>query len=70
MCCLTNLRQPLVELSCLCVAPAPFLFQGWQSVDRMFWLWMFIIAVLAPTALSLMTRAYQLAQTRYAEMFE
>ena len=53
-----------------CVAPAPFLFQGWQSVDRMFWLWMFIIAVLAPTALSLMTRAYQLAQTRYAEMFE
>jgi hypothetical protein len=52
------------------VEQAPFLFQGWQSVDRMFWLWMFIIAVLAPTALSLMTRAYQLAQTRYAEMFE
>ena len=49
---------------------APFLFQDWQSADRMFWLWMFIIAVLASTALSLMTRAYQLAQTRYAEMFE
>jgi hypothetical protein len=52
------------------VEQAPFLFQGWQSVDRMFWLWMFIIAVLASTALSLMTRAYQLVQTRYAEMFE
>ena len=52
------------------VEQAPFLFQDWQSADRMFWLWMFIIAVLASTALSLMTRAYQLAQTRYAEMFE
>ena len=36
----------------------------------MFWLWMFIIAVLASTALSLMTRAYQLAQTSYAAIFE
>ena len=45
-------------------------FSGLAKCDRMFWLWMFIIAVLASTALSLMTRAYQLAQTRYAEMFE
>jgi drug/metabolite transporter (DMT)-like permease len=52
------------------VAQAPFLFQGWQSVDGSFWLWMFIIAALASTALSLMTRAYQLAQTSYAAIFE
>ena len=52
------------------VEQAPFLFQGWQSVDSSFWLWMFIIAALASTALSLMTRAYQLAQTSYAAIFE
>ena len=52
------------------VEQAPFLFQGWQSVDGSFWLWMFIIAALASTALSLMTRAYQLAQTSYAAIFE
>jgi len=34
------------------VEQAPFLFQGWQSVDGSFWLWMFIIAALASTALS------------------
>ena len=52
------------------VEQAPFLFKGWQSVDGSFWLWMLIIAVLATTALSLMTRAYQLAQTSYAAIFE
>jgi drug/metabolite transporter (DMT)-like permease len=52
------------------VEQAPFLFQGWQRVDGSFWLWMFIIAALASTALSLMTRAYQLAQTSYAAIFE
>jgi drug/metabolite transporter (DMT)-like permease len=52
------------------VEQAPFLFQGWQSVDGSFWLWMFLIAALASTALSLMTRAYQLAQTSYAAIFE
>jgi drug/metabolite transporter (DMT)-like permease len=52
------------------VEQAPFLFQGWQRVDGSFWLWMFIIAALASTALSLMTHAYQLAQTSYAAIFE
>ena len=52
------------------VEQAPFLFKGWQSVDGSFWLWMFIIAALATTALSLMTRAYQLTQTSYAAIFE
>ena len=52
------------------IKQAPFLFKGWQSVDGSFWLWMFIIAALATTALSLMTRAYQLTQTSYAAIFE
>jgi drug/metabolite transporter (DMT)-like permease len=52
------------------VEQAPFLFKGWQSVDGLFWLWMLIIAVLASSALSLMTRAYQLTQTSYAAVFE
>ena len=52
------------------IEQAPFLFKGWQSVDSSFWLWMFIIAALATTALSLMTRAYQLTQTSYAAIFE
>jgi len=52
------------------VEQAPFLFKGWQSVGGLFWLWMLIIAVLATSALSLMTRAYQLTQTSYAAVFE
>jgi drug/metabolite transporter (DMT)-like permease len=36
----------------------------------MYWLWMFIIAALAYTALSLMTRAYQSVETSYAAIFE
>ena len=52
------------------VEQAPFLFKGWQSVGGFFWLWMLIIAVLASSALSLMTRAYQLTQTSYAAVFE
>jgi drug/metabolite transporter (DMT)-like permease len=52
------------------VAQAPFIFKGWQSVNGLFWLWMLIIAALATSALSLMTRAYQLTQTSYAAVFE
>ena len=49
---------------------APFLFKGWQSVDGLFWLYMVVIAAGASLALSLMTRAYQLARTSYAAIFE
>ena len=45
---------------------APFLFTGWQSVGTDFWLWMMVIAIGASLALSLMTRAYQIAKTSYA----
>ena len=47
-----------------------FLFQGWQSVDILFWLWMVVIAAGASAALSLITRAYQLAKTSYAAIYE
>jgi len=49
---------------------APFLFSGWQGVDMRFWVWMFIIAIGASLALSLMTRAYQIAKTSYAAIYE
>ena len=49
---------------------APFLFAGWQSVGTDFWLWMTIIAIGALLALSLMTRAYQIAKTSYAAIYE
>jgi len=49
---------------------APFLFSGWQSVDTDFWLWMMVIAIGASLALSLMTRAYQIAKTSYAAIYE
>ena len=52
------------------IATAPFLFSGWQKVDTQYWLYLFIIALGATVALSLMTRAYQLAQTSYAAIFE
>ena len=52
------------------IEQAPFLFQAWQSVDAMFWLWMVVIAAGASAALSLMTRAYQLTQTSYAAIYE
>lgn len=52
------------------VATAPFLFSAWQDVDTQYWIYLFIIALGATTALSLMTRAYQLAQTSYAAIFE
>ena len=49
---------------------APFLFTGWQSVGTNFWLWMMVIAIGASLALSLMTRAYQIAKTSYAAIYE
>ena len=48
----------------------PFLFTGWQSVSTSFWFWIFVIAVGASMALSLMTRAYQVAKTSYAAIYE
>ena len=54
----------------LLIATAPFLFSGWETVDAQYWLYLFIIALGATVALSLMTRAYQLAQTSYAAIFE
>lgn len=49
---------------------APFLFMSWQSIGLEFWLWMVLIAAGASTALSLMTRAYQLTKTSYAAIYE
>ena len=49
---------------------APFLFSGWRAIDASFWMWIFIIAIGASTALSLMTRAYQIAKTSYAAIYE
>ena len=49
---------------------APFLFTGWKGVDTTFWLWMLAIAIGASLALSLMTRAYQIAKTSYAAIYE
>lgn len=49
---------------------APFLFTGWQSVGTNFWLWMMVIAIGASLALSLMTRAYQIAKTSNAAIYE
>ena len=52
------------------IAQAPFLFRGWQVVDVWFWVWMAVIAMGACMALSMMTRAYQIAQTSYAAIYE
>ena len=52
------------------IAQAPFLFRGWQMVDVWFWIWMAVIAIGACVALSMMTRAYQIAQTSYAAIYE
>ena len=52
------------------ITQAPFLFRGWQSVDVWFWIWMGVIAAGACLALSMMTRAYQIAQTSYAAIYE
>ena len=49
---------------------AAFLFTRWQSVGMGFWFWMLVIAVGASLALSLMTRAYQIAKTSYAAIYE
>ena len=52
------------------IVQAPFLFRGWQVVDIWFWIWMAVIAMGACMALSMMTRAYQIAQTSYAAIYE
>ena len=49
---------------------APFLFDGWQSVNMQFWLFMLLIAACAFAALSMMTKAYQLIRTSYAAVYE
>ena len=51
-------------------AQAPFLFTGWRSVGTDFWLWMMVIAIGASLAMALMTRAYQIAKTSYAAIYE
>ena len=40
------------------------------SNDDLFWLWILLIAVGASVALSLMTKAYQLAETSYLAIYE
>jgi len=52
------------------ITQAPFLYKGWQAVDSQFWIWMGVIAAGACLALSMMTRAYQIAQTSYAAIYE
>ena len=52
------------------IMQAPFLYKGWQEVDSQFWIWMGVIAAGACLALSMMTRAYQIAQTSYAAIYE
>ena len=49
---------------------APFLFSGWRPLETSFWTWITIIAICTFLALSLMTRAYQIAKTSYAAIYE
>ena len=49
---------------------APFLFSGWRPLEASFWMWITIIAICTFLALSLMTRAYQIAKTSYAAIYE
>ena len=49
---------------------APFLFSGWQPIEASFWMWIAIISICTFLALSLMTKAYQIAKTSYAAIYE
>ena len=49
---------------------APFLFSGWRPIGSSFWMWITIIAICTFLALSLMTKAYQIAKTSYAAIYE
>ena len=49
---------------------APFLFSGWRPIEASFWMWITIIAICTFLALSLMTKAYQIAKTSYAAIYE
>jgi len=60
----------IFPVSSMLLKTAPFLFLGWQSVDELYWVRLFVIAACATAALSLMTRAYQLTRTSYAAVFE
>ena len=60
----------VLPLSQELITQAPFLFSGWQMVGVWFWIWMGVIATGACLALSMMTRAYQIAQTSYAAIYE
>ena len=49
---------------------APFLFSGWRPIEASFWMWITIIAICTFLALYLMTKAYQIAKTSYAAIYE
>ena len=49
---------------------APFLFSGWRLLEASFLMWITIIAICTFLALSLMTKAYQIAKTSYAAIYE
>ena len=46
------------------------LFSGWRPLEASFWMWITIIAICTFLALSLMTKAYQIAKTSYAAIYE
>ena len=68
--CLHAMLMTVIPVAPSLLAEAPFLFRSWQSVDLAFFGWMVMIAIGTATALSLMTRAYQLTPTSYAVIFE
>ena len=49
---------------------APFFFRGWQWMDLGLWGWMFLQALLSVTAIFMLTRGYQVAETSYMAVFE
>ena len=52
------------------LAEAPFVYMGWASVDLAFWLIIAGVATAATFAITLISRAYQLAQASYAIVYE
>ena len=60
----------LFPVSPTLLSDAPFIFSPWHAVDLVFWGWMVMIAAGAAFGLAMMTRAYQLAKTSYAVIFE
>ena len=67
---LSTSLMTLFPVSAELLSEAPFLFRGWEAVDRDYWMILVVIALCVVGGMWAVNRAYQLTLTSYAAVYE